>query len=51
MGSSQDRSADDNSAAPKRFAQLTFFGKIVHIGKVIVFLVSFGFVFPNLFSD
>jgi len=51
MSSKETRSAVDNSAAPKRFAQLTFFGKIVHIGKVVVFLASFGFAFPNIFSD
>jgi hypothetical protein len=26
-------------------------GKIKHIGKVVVFLLSFGFIYPNIFSD
>ena len=51
MSSRETRSAADSSAAPKRFAQLSFFGKLTHIGKVIVFLASFGFAFPNIFSD
>lgn len=26
-------------------------GKILFVGKLIIFLVSFGFVYPTLFSD
>lgn len=26
-------------------------GKIIFLGKLVVFLVSFGFVYPTLFSD
>jgi hypothetical protein len=51
MGSKQEKSADTHSVASKPFAQLTLFGKIKHVGKVIIFLASFGFAFPNIFSD
>lgn len=51
MGGKQERSADTESGAATRFAQLSLFGKIKHIGKVIIFLASFGFAFPNIFSD
>jgi hypothetical protein len=51
MGSKEKKSADTHSVAAKRFAQLTLFGKIKHVGKIIVFLASFGFAFPNIFSD
>jgi hypothetical protein len=51
MSSKETRSADESSATPKPFVQLTFLGKIKHIGKVIIFLASFGFAFPNIFSD
>jgi hypothetical protein len=35
----------------KRFSEMTAGEKIAHIGKVIVFFFSFGFAFPNIFSD
>lgn len=51
MGSKETRSADHVSATPERFEQLTFFGKLRFIGKLIVFLASFGFIYPNILSD
>jgi hypothetical protein len=35
----------------KKFSQMNVFEKIKHIGKVAVFLLSFGFIYPNIFSD
>ena len=37
--------------ADKKFSQMSVFEKIKHIGKVVVFLLSFGFIYPNIFSD
>lgn len=31
---------------PKSFKE-----KCVHVGKVIIFLITFGFAFPHIFSD
>jgi hypothetical protein len=47
----EQKSNDANTAATKRFAQMTAAEKATHIGKVIVFFLSFGFAFPNIFSD
>jgi hypothetical protein len=42
----------DSKAAPEqKFSEMNFFGKIRFIGKVFVFLLSFGFIYPNIFSD
>jgi hypothetical protein len=35
----------------RRFADMNFIGKVVFLGKVVVFLASFGFVSPTLFAD
>jgi hypothetical protein len=35
----------------KKFSEMSFFEKIKFIGKVAVFLLSFGFIYPNIFSD
>lgn len=37
--------------AELKFSEMSAFGKLKHIGKVVVFLFSFGFIFPNIFSD
>ena len=37
--------------AKQKFSEMSLVGKLVHIGKVILFLASFGFAFPTLFSD
>ena len=34
-----------------KWKDLDFSGKTVFLGKLIVFLCSFGFVFPTLLSD
>lgn len=44
--------SDPVTAVPsKPFADLGFFQKLQFIGKVIVFLATFGFAFPTLFAD
>ena len=45
-----------NSKSPdaqpaKKFAQMTPSEKCKHIGKVFVFFLTLGFIFPTLFSD
>ena len=40
-----------NAAQDPKFSEMSVFGKIKFIGKVVVFLLSFGFIFPNIFSD
>jgi hypothetical protein len=35
----------------EKFKDMSFFGKIVFIGKVIIFLCSFGFAFPLILND
>jgi hypothetical protein len=47
----EQKPAGASSGATKRFSEMTGGEKVVHIGKVIVFLLSFGFAFPNIFSD
>jgi hypothetical protein len=42
---------DRNAAQEPKFSEMNFFGKIKFVGKVFVFLLSFGFIFPNIFSD
>jgi len=45
------KAGDVNAVTAKPFAQMTAFEKIKHVGKVIVFILSFGFAFPSIFSD
>ena len=47
----EQKSTNANAAAEKRFAEMNAYEKVVHVGKVIVFFLSFGFAFPNIFSD
>ena len=35
----------------KKFGEMTIGEKIIYIGKVIVFLASFGFAYPNVLTD
>jgi hypothetical protein len=43
--------ANVNAVRAKPFAQMTALEKVKHIGKVIAFVATFGFAFPNIFSD
>jgi len=40
-----------NSEATPAKKPTTFVQKLQFVGKVIVFLLTFGFVFPTLFGD
>jgi hypothetical protein len=42
---------DRKETQSQKFSEMTFFGKVKHIGKVVVFLLTFGFVYPHIFSD
>jgi hypothetical protein len=35
----------------KKFGEMTIGEKIVYTGKVIIFLASFGFAYPNVLTD
>ncbi|MBI2294908.1 MAG: hypothetical protein HYU76_02430 [Betaproteobacteria bacterium] len=40
-----------NAATPKRFTQKTFPEQVKYVAKVIVCLLTFGFVYPHIFSE
>lgn len=48
--STLDQQPGAAATAEQKFSEMNFGGKIVHIGKVILFFVSFGFAFPTIFS-
>ena len=45
------RRAEPTSTARQKFSEMSAGGKLVHVGKVVIFIISFGFAFPTLFSD
>ena len=48
----QDRAAQGSAAAASpKFRDLTFFSKIVFVGKLMIFICSFGFAFPTMLND
>lgn len=47
----QPHSKDINAVTAQAFSQMSAWEKVRHVGKVIVFLLTFGFVYPNIFSD
>jgi hypothetical protein len=50
--SGTETKADDvNTVACKAFSSLTGPEKARYVGKVVVFFVTFGFVFPNILID
>jgi hypothetical protein len=42
---------DVNTITGKPFSAMTGVEKVKRVGKVIVFLLSFGFIFPNILSE
>ena len=46
----QSRSGAASATKPK-FSEMSTGGKLKHVGKVFIFIISFGFAFPSLFSD
>lgn len=51
MSGTEPQLKDVNAITGRPFSQMTGLEKMKHAGKVIVFLLSFGFVFPNILSD
>lgn len=38
-------------AEAQRFSEMNGSGKMAFIGKVVMFVITFGFAFPTLFGD
>ena len=51
MSGGKPAAKDVNAITAKPFSQMTGMEKAKHVGKVIVFLLSFGFIFPNILSE
>ena len=51
MSGNQAEPKDVNTIKAKPFSQMAGLEKVKHVGKVVVFLLSFGFIFPNILSD
>lgn len=52
MGQDQPKqSAGINAVTGGKFSKMSGGEKLRHVGKVIVFLLTFGFAFPNILSD
>jgi hypothetical protein len=47
----ESETRDVNAVAGKPFSRMTGAEKAKYVGKVIVFLLTFGFVFPNILVD
>ena len=41
----------DKSAESQKFKDMNFSGKVVFVGKLVIFLATFGFAFPLLLTD
>ncbi len=51
MSGIEPGSKDVNTVTGKPFSRMSGTEKVKHVAKVVVFLLSFGFVFPNILSD
>jgi len=51
MSGTEPASKDVNTIAGKPFSSMTGMEKAKRVGKLVVFLVSFGFIFPNILSE
>ena len=40
-----------NTVKTRKFSDMNGSEKLIYLGKVIVFIITFGFAFPTLFSD
>ena len=47
----QTDNSDVNAVKTKPFSKMTPKEKAVHIGKVFLCIISFGFLFPNIGAD
>lgn len=45
------KSTDVNAIHAKPFATMTPNERVKHVGKVFLFLLTFGFAYPNVLSD
>lgn len=43
--------ATQTQPAKPKFSDMSAGEKVIHVGKIVIFFVSFGFAFPTLFSD
>jgi len=43
--------SDVNAVKTKAFSKMTPKEKLVHIGKVFLCIITFGFMFPNIGAD
>jgi hypothetical protein len=51
MATQQHAAQGSAVVASPKFVDMSIGGKIVFIGKFIIFLCSFGFAFPTLLND
>ncbi len=51
MANQTQQSKSAAAAAKPKFSDMSTGDKMKHVGKVIIFVISFGFAFPSLFSD
>ena len=49
--SNQQKADDINAITARPFSKMSGGEKAKHICKIIVFFISFGFAFPNVFSE
>jgi len=47
----QQAKAGPAKPAKPKFSEMSTGGKLAHIGKIVIFVISFGFAYPSLFSD
>ena len=47
----KNEAQDVNAVVTKPFSKMNRQEKLIHIGKVFLCIISFGFVFPNIGSD
>jgi hypothetical protein len=46
-----DKQSDPNAVTGQKFGDMSAAEKLVFLGKVCVFLVTAGFVYPNIFVE
>jgi len=43
--------ANQTQQTRQKFSDMSAGDKLVHVGKIVIFVITFGFAFPGLFSD
>ena len=51
MSGTEPKPGDVNTVTGIPFSRMSGTEKVKHVAKVVVFLLSFGFIFPNILSD